>query len=74
MQQKKTFSSKSVTEKTGQLCVETRTQSNTMFKNKLKMNYRCKCKTGKYKALRVKHRYTTPKKVTDRSSMTKCLE
>ena len=74
MQQKKTFSSKSVAEKTGQLCVEIRTQSNTMFKNKLKINYRCKCKTGKYKALREKQRYTNPKKVTERSSMTNCLE
>ena len=61
MQQKKTISSKSVTEKTGQLCVETRTQFNTMFKNKLKMDYRCKCKTRKYKILRVKHRYNHPK-------------
>ena len=41
-QQKKTFSSKSVTGKTGQLCVEARTQSSIMFKNKLKMDYRCK--------------------------------
>ena len=61
MQQKKTISSKSVTEKTGQLCVETRTQFNTMFKNKLKMDYRCKCKTGKYKTLRVKRKYNHPK-------------
>ena len=61
MQQKKIFSSKCVTGKTGQLCVETRALSNIMFKNKLKMDYRCKCKTRKYTTLRVKHRYNHPK-------------
>ena len=58
---RKRFSSKHVTGKTGQLCVEIRTLSNIMFKNKLKMHYRCKCKTRKYKTLRVKHRYNHPK-------------
>ena len=61
MQQKKIFSSKCVTGKTGQLCVETRALSNIMFKNNLKMDYRCKCKTRKYKTLRVIHRYNHPK-------------
>ena len=61
MQQKNIFSSKSVTGKTGQLCVENRILSNIMFKNKLKMDYRCKCKTRKYTTLRVKHRYNHPK-------------
>ena len=32
-----------------------------MFKNKLKMDYRCKYKTRKYKTLRVKHRYNHQK-------------
>ena len=61
MQQKNIFSTKSVTGKTGQLYVETRTLSNIMFKNKLKKNYRYKCKTRKYRTLIIKHRYNQPK-------------
>ena len=61
MQQKKIFSSKCVTGKTGQLCVETRTLSNIKFKSKLKMDYTCKCKTRKYKTLIIKHWYNHPK-------------
>ena len=51
--------------------------SNTIHKNKLKMDYRSKCKTRKYKTLRGKHRqkldginqskilYDPPPKVTE---------
>ena len=47
--------------KTGQLHVknEIRTLSNTIHKNKLKMDSRPKCKTGHYKTLRGKHRKNT---------------
>ena len=38
---------------------ETRTLSNTIHKNKLKMNWRSKCKTRSYKTLRGKHRQNT---------------
>ena len=57
----KTVSSISGAGKTGQLHVknEIRTLSNTIHKNKLKMDSRPKCKTGHYKTLRGKHRKNT---------------
>ena len=38
---------------------ETRTFSNTMHRNKLKMDYRIKCKTEHDKTLKGKHRQNT---------------
>ena len=38
---------------------EIKTLPNTIYKNKLKMYYRPKCKTGHYKTLRGKHRKNT---------------
>ena len=38
---------------------ETRTLSNTIHKNKLKMDYRSKCKTRNYKTPRGEHRQNT---------------
>ena len=38
---------------------EIRTLPNTIHKDKLKMDWRSKCKTGKYKTLRGKHRQNT---------------
>ena len=57
----KTASSISGAGKTGQLYVknEIRTLLNTIHKNKLKMDYRPKCKTRHYKILRGKHRKNT---------------
>ena len=48
--------------KTGQPLVkknETRTLFNTIHKNKIKMDYRYKCKTRNYKTSRGKHRQNT---------------
>ena len=42
--------------KTGQLHVKERIFSNSIHKNKLKMNQRPKCKARHYKTLREKHR------------------
>ena len=57
----KTISLTSGAGKSGQPLVkdETRTLSNTIHKNKLKMDYRSKCKTRNYKTPREKHRQNT---------------
>ena len=57
----KTISLTSGAGKTGQPLVknETRTLSNTIHKNKLKMDYRSKCKTRRYKTPTGKHRQNT---------------
>ena len=57
----KTISLTSVAGKTGQPLVknETRTLSNTIHKNKLKMNQRSKYKTRNYKTPSGKHRQNT---------------
>ena len=54
----KTASSINGAGKTGQLHVKEwiRTLPNTIHKDKLKMDYRPKCKTRNYKTLRGKHR------------------
>ena len=57
----KTISLTSGAGKSGQplLKNETRTLSNTIHKNKLKIDYRSKCKTGNYKTPRGEYRQNT---------------
>ena len=55
----KTASSINVAGETGQLKNKIRTLPNTIHKDKLKMDYRPKCKTRNYKTFRRKHRENT---------------